>query len=83
MISSIPRSQPPVKFTVTVVDGWVQPVVISCMELVVIACVRVCPKLSVNVSVPATLAVYTRMLISVLGPGEKVNEREVPDAEPK
>src|SRR5205085_11630621 len=81
-MSSTPSSHPAVKVTVSVVDGCVQPVVTICIEPVVIDCVLVCPRLSVSVSVPAA-PVNTRILTSVLGPGEKANVREVPELDAK
>ncbi len=82
MISSTPKSQPAVKFTVTVVDPCVQPVETNCIDPVAMLCVFVCPASSESVSVPA-VSVKTRMLFNSMGAGEKVKVRLVPAPEAK
>ncbi len=76
VMSSIARSMPAVNETVTVVEALVHPVVTNCIEPVVIACDFVCPRLSVSVRVPLT-SVRACKLTRSIGPGEKVNCREV------
>ena len=80
VMSSIARSMPAVNETVTVVEALVHPVVTNCIEPVVIACDFVWPRLSVSVKVPLT-SVSACKLTRSIGPGEKVNCRELTCAE--
>src|SRR5882724_9971269 len=82
VMSSTPRSHPAVKATVTVVEACTQPVDTSCIVPTETSCVLVWPRLSVSVSVPA-VPENTRILFSTWGPGEKLNEREVPELDAK
>ena len=76
-MSSTPRAHPPVKLTVTVVDGRVHPVVTSCIEPVVTSWVHVWPASSESVNVPG-VTVNTLRLPRIWGPGEKAKVRDVP-----